>query len=371
MAYCLLAKAHDYLYYSGFDKTSERLRLADSVIDTAHSLRPDLPEVHIAEAFHRYICYRDYRSARSHLAAAARLRSEDAETLLIKAGMDRRQGYWDRSCNVQKSALTLDPQNPECFRQFAFNCFFLRRYQAFEQAIADLINLVPTRRILNVEKAYSALAARANLMPLNSALDALPASTKRDDPFVVMLRFYSALLSRNWLKAERVLDETRTGEFDFGRFASLQTLVPLECMRVWMARLRGIDPSGEPQTAFACRQLERKVRANPDDAYLLSTLAIMEAACSRKEEAVLHAARATEMLPVSRDAIEGPGIARNVAIVYALNDEPELAIKELGILVDLPNGVDYGDLKLHPCWDGLRSDPRFERLVAELAPRID
>jgi serine/threonine protein kinase/tetratricopeptide (TPR) repeat protein len=368
LAYCLLTKAHDYLYYSGSDKSSERLRLADSAIDVARSLRADLPEVHIAEAFHRYICYRDYEAARSHLAAAAQLRPEDAETLLMKAAMDRRQGYWDRSCNVQKSALTLDPRNPECFRQLAFNCFFLRRYEAFEEAMASLIHLEPARAVLKVERAYSALAARANLIPLSKALKALP-SGRKDDPFVVMLRFSSAVLSRNWLKAEKVLNETTSGEFDFARFPSLPTLIPLECMRVWTARLRGIDPSGEPQTAPACRKLERKVQANPDDAYLLSTLAIMEAVCSRKEQALAHATRAAEMFPVSRDAVEGPGIARNVAIVYTLNNQADLAIKELAILADLPNGVDYGDLKLHPCWDPLRSDPRFEKLVAELAPR--
>ena len=369
LAHCLLSKAHDYLYYSGFDKTSERLRLADSAIDTARSLRPDLPEVHIAEAFHRYICYRDYEAARSHLAAAAQLRPEDAETLLIKAGMDRRQGYWDRSCNVQKSALTLDPRNPECFRQLAFNCFFLRRYEAFEEAMASLIKLEPARAVLKVERAYSALAARADLAPLNKALKALPPPGKKDDPFVAMLRFTSAVLSRDWLKAEKVLNETTSGEFEFGRFPSLPTLIPLECMRVWTARLRGIDPSGEPQTAPACRKLERKVQANPDDAYLLSTLAIMEAASSRKEKALVRAKQAAEMLPVSSDAVEGPGIARNVAIVYILNNQPHLAINELAILADLPNGVDYGDLKLHPCWDPLRADPRFEKLVAELAPR--
>jgi len=34
-----------------------------------------------------------------------------------------------------------------------------------------------------------------------------------------------------------------------------------------------------------------------------------------------------------------------------------------------PFGIDYGDLKLNPCWDPLRKDPRFDKLLAELAPR--
>jgi len=35
------------------------------------------------------------------------------------------------------------------------------------------------------------------------------------------------------------------------------------------------------------------------------------------------------------------------------------------------NGLDlsYGELKLMPFWDPLRGDPRFEKIVASLAPK--
>jgi hypothetical protein len=29
----------------------------------------------------------------------------------------------------------------------------------------------------------------------------------------------------------------------------------------------------------------------------------------------------------------------------------------------------YGSLKLLPFWDGLRGDPRFDKIVADLAPK--
>ena len=31
--------------------------------------------------------------------------------------------------------------------------------------------------------------------------------------------------------------------------------------------------------------------------------------------------------------------------------------------------LSYGALKLHPVWDPLRGDPRFEKIVASLAPK--
>jgi hypothetical protein len=35
----------------------------------------------------------------------------------------------------------------------------------------------------------------------------------------------------------------------------------------------------------------------------------------------------------------------------------------------VPNTLSYGLLKLHPYWDPLRGDPRFEQIVASLAPK--
>ena len=81
--------------------------------------------------------------------------------------------------------------------------------------------------------------------------------------------------------------------------------------------------------------------------------------------------RATEMVPISKDAMEGSGLVENLALVYAWADEPNLAFEQLSILIKGPNifGVPYGVLKVDPNWDPLRKDPRFGKFLAELAPR--
>jgi hypothetical protein len=51
-------------------------------------------------------------------------------------------------------------------------------------------------------------------------------------------------------------------------------------------------------------------------------------------------------------------------------NEPDSAFKLLTILIKIPGGgLPYGDLKTDPGWDSLRKDPRFDKLLAELAPR--
>ena len=61
--------------------------------------------------------------------------------------------------------------------------------------------------------------------------------------------------------------------------------------------------------------------------------------------------------------------ALNLAVVYAWTDEFDLAFETLVSLTKTPGDIFYGQLKLDPYWDPLRKDPRFEKLMAELAPK--
>jgi hypothetical protein len=47
----------------------------------------------------------------------------------------------------------------------------------------------------------------------------------------------------------------------------------------------------------------------------------------------------------------------------------DLACEQLAFVTARPSPVSYGQLKLLPFWDPLRNDPRFEKIVADLAPK--
>jgi hypothetical protein len=117
-------------------------------------------------------------------------------------------------------------------------------------------------------------------------------------------------------------------------------------------------------------QLLRKVEADPTDPFLLRVLAYIDVALGRKEEAIEEARRAAKMRPISEDAEEGPIMICHLAFIYAWADEADLAFEQISILVKMPNSfLTYGNLMRDPEWDPLRKDPRFEKLLAELAPR--
>jgi hypothetical protein len=93
-------------------------------------------------------------------------------------------------------------------------------------------------------------------------------------------------------------------------------------------------------------------------------LAMIQAALSEKAEALKSAHRAAELLPIARDAFDGPIVMTTLAVVAAQTGEKELALEQLQSLAGIPNGPTPGALKIEPEWDNLRGDPRFEKLAA-------
>ena len=102
---------------------------------------------------------------------------------------------------------------------------------------------------------------------------------------------------------------------------------------------------------------------------LLSQLAVVDALLENKETAVSEARRAAEMLPISKDALDGPAILMNLVLVYVWTSEFDRAFEIMVPLTKMPAGFCYGQFKQDPYWDPIRKDPRFEKLLAELAPK--
>jgi tetratricopeptide (TPR) repeat protein len=129
--------------------------------------------------------------------------------------------------------------------------------------------------------------------------------------------------------------------------------------------------SAKAKAAFtaARSEVEKIVEKQPDFAPALSLLGMIDAGLRRKEEALREGRRACELLPISKDAYDGVALAANLAQIYVWTGEKHLAIEQIEAVERVPTFVSYGFLKLHPQWDSLRGDPRFEKIVASLAPK--
>ena len=126
------------------------------------------------------------------------------------------------------------------------------------------------------------------------------------------------------------------------------------------------------QLAFTAARAEQEkiVQAQPDFGPAWCVLGMIDAALGRKEEALREGRRALELLPVEKDALNGILMIRYFAVIAAWVGEKDLACEQLATAVRCPTAdLSYGELKLMPWWDPLRGDPRFEKIVASLAPK--
>ena len=367
LAYCKATYAHDLIYFL-YDRSPERRALGDATIRSALALEPDLAEVHLAYAVHLYRTYHDYDRAREQLAIARRGLANDAEAFAIEAYMDRRQGNFPKAIQEFKDAIIRDPRNSPFVQNLAFTLYITREFPAAEQMYDRLIELRPGQPMVKVQKLlFVDYGKTGNDVALRQAVLELPASTP-DDRGTLNLRLFLAFVDRDWVQVKELIQKMNGGE-DNGDFAYATAAVPVGCYSILLARIQGEPVSGNPGFDEAREQLNQKVLKAPEDASLISQLAVVDALLNNKEKAIAEAKHAAELLPISKDAMEGAFITANLAVVYSWTNELGLAFETLSSLANGPGGIFYGTLKRDPYWEPLRQDPRYEKLLAELAPK--
>jgi len=138
-----------------------------------------------------------------------------------------------------------------------------------------------------------------------------------------------------------------------------------------IARMTKDDAKARFAFTKARAEQEKIVETQPNDGLALCVLGLIDAGLGRKEEALREGRRASELLPVEKDAINGPIMVKYLAIIAAWVGDKNLACEQLSIATSRPSYLSYGELRLLPFWDPLRGDPRFEKIVASLAPKVN
>ncbi|MEY2531989.1 MAG: hypothetical protein QOI96_2074, partial [Verrucomicrobiota bacterium] len=363
LAYYELAHAHDQVYLFAFDHTKARLAAADAAVQSVRRLRPDSGEAHLALAKHLYWGYRDYDRARQELEDARRALPNDSTSYLLSGYIDRRQGRWEESIRNMQHAAELDPQNFFILQQLALTYKNLRRYADAAATLDHALKLAPRDASVRVQRAYVDLDWRADLKPLHSATEAIPA---KDSPSVsVGDRFLAALYERDMNTANQVLAALSPDAV----FVKETVFLP----RLWwdglVARLRGDTSAARAAFTKARGDAEKIVREQPDNGFALCGLGMIDAALGNKKDAIREGEGAVALVPVTKDAIDGAMLIQYLAIIYAWAGKNDAAFEQLSVAIKMPGYLSYGELRVDPLWDPLRNDPRFEKSVAMLAPK--
>ena len=364
LAYCRLAEAHDLIYFVGTDHTPARLALANTAIQTALRLRPNSGEAHLAVAEHLYRGYRDHDGALAELTVARRALPNEPLVFELTGFITRRQGRWEESTTDLKRALELDPRNLFFLQQLSFTYELQRRYRDLTAVLDQALKLVPSDPDTRVVRASIDLAERADTRPVHATIEAVIAEDPDAARTIAERWFYVAMCERDNLGVSRALAVVPPEGISGG-----STWLPRAYFEGVAARARGDATVASAAFTAARAEVEKTTREQPDYAQGLAALGLIDAGLGRKDDAIQEGRRAVELVPVSKDVIDGADLILNLALIYTWIGEKDLALEQLAEAAQLPSNLNYGWLRLHPDWDPLRGDPRFEEIVASLAPK--
>ena len=364
LAYYQLAQAHDQLYFSGFDHTPARLAMADAAIQSLTRLRPNSGEAHLALAKHLYWGYLDYDRARKELSLAQKSLPNDPWAFVLAGFIDRRQGRWTESTKNLERAIELDPQNRFFLQQLANSYLCLRRYADAERVLDRANTLDPKDSNMRAFRASIELDWHADPLPLRSVVAAILAKDPREGKNIAQLWLEVSLCERDFNDASHALTALPIG-------GCYDDWIPFP--RSWcegvVAQVRGDKAAAHAAFTSARNEAAKLIADQPDYAEGLCALGMADAALGNKGDAIREGRRATELMPVSKNAIMGPLLIEYLAVIYAWTGEKDRAFERLDEAVKSPSYLSYGRLLLRPRWDPLRGDPRFEKIVASLAPK--
>ena len=360
-AWLLLARVHGDTYWQGLDHTQARLDLANAALQAAVRLRPEAGEVHLGLADYYYHGFRDYARARRELEIARKALPNNVEVLEYTGYIDRREGRWQEASSNLERALVLDPRNFLIMQQLALMYQMQHRYADEARTYDRALAVVPEDPFILISRALIAFDERADLKPFQETLARLVAkdpmlATDIDDVDHALCERTPEAIAR--IIKNYAINGTNPNGVNY----------PRAYWEGFIARGQGDTKRAHAAFTAAREEVMKIAEEQPEFAPALSLLGMIDAGLGRNEEALREGRRACELLPIARDGVDGPSFAVNLAQIYAWTGNKDLAIEQITAVQRAPNYLTYGMLKLHPQWDDLRGDPRFEQIVASQAP---
>jgi TolB-like protein/class 3 adenylate cyclase len=361
-AFCLLAKIHTTIYWQGFDHTPARLDRANAAVQAALRLQPESGEAHLALADYYYRAFRDYGKALVDLTFARRSLPNNPDVYAYSGYIKRRQGQWVEATRDLERAVELDPRNYLILQQLAITYQAQRRYKEQAATYDRALSVIPGDPITRMARATVALDAYADVKPMQETFARIVA----EDASVIsdIADVFSTMCERNEAAVLQALEHTPPEGTLLNGFM---------CPRAYWEGAVALwrKDSAKARQAFqaARADVEQALAKQPDLPAALTVLGMIDAGLGRKEEAIREGERACDLMPITKDALDGSAFEVNLAQIYAWLGEKDRAIDRIEKVERSPNYLTYGFLKLHPFWDSLRGDPRFEKIVASLAPK--
>ena len=337
---------------------------ARKAAETAVALQPNLGEAVLAEGYYHYACLKEYETAVRYFEQARKFLPNNSQIPASLAYVARRQGQWDRSESYFNQAERLDPRNVNLLTQHAFSYICLRRFPEALRKLDQVLNIIPDDPDTLMNEA--SIAQAEGDLPRASAL-LTPLHPSAADTTIVETQAYQAILERRpepiITRLKEILTQSQPA---LGYYNG-----ELRFWLGWAQEIAGNHASAEDSWKQARSELEPFLKEEPDNFSLMGDLALINAGLGDKDAALTLTEQAIALVPIEKDALNGPQPVEILARVTAQVGEPDRAIAALRKLLSVPYSGPLASgvlltpalLRLDPMFDPLRNDPRFLKLA--------
>src|SRR5436190_321274 len=353
------SRLESWIYHT-YDPTPPRREKSRALAERALKLQPDCPECHLALGFSLYYGDRDYENALKEFAIAQKGLPNEAEVFLAIGAIQRRQGKWKESTANLEKAVTLSPNDTWPLQNLAFNFQMQRDFDTANRLIDRGLKLKDSMGLWSI-KAQTEVLEKGTFAIAERGLKLISASTMPESEKAHMI----TEIAQAWLWQRKYAEAIRDAEAvkddalgkDLGALCGKYAVIGI-------AKKMLKDEAGAREALLTARRYaETYLNEAPNDATRHAKLSHLLAFLGEKDAAIAEAKRATEILPESVDAFEGPAMTQTLAEVYAIVGEQEKAIDLLDGLLSRPSNITVAVLKVVPIWDSLRDNPRFIELL--------
>jgi serine/threonine protein kinase/Flp pilus assembly protein TadD len=358
VAWARLSRLDASLCFISIAPAPARGDAAKRALETAQKLDPNSPETLLALSYYQYAALGDFGLSKTTLERVRNMWPGNSEVYMAFGGFARGEGRWDQSIAYYEQSLTLDPRNVSLLMDAAWTYTMLRRFPEALRLYDRALDILPN--------SPDVLAAKANIYQAQGKLQEaakLLSGVNDHECKICQLR-----LERNYSEAIRILQ---------ARLAQPHVISPFEkaATQMSIAGMQGLagDKAGAKVTVEQARNtLEQLSKDQPDDWRFAVKLSQLYATMGDKDSALLGAQRAIALNPTAKDAVIGPGLEENLAVIQMSFGDKRQAISTLTRLLRTPYDSRFRPgpitpalLRLDPLWDPLRGDPDFQKLCQE------
>jgi len=365
IAWARLSRADALLYFNPYRDATLAARgdAAKRALENAQKLEPNSPETLLAMGYYQYWVLRDYGAAKTAFERVSKMLPGSSEVLMALARIAGREGNWDQRIAYDEQALALDPRNVELLIDAGGDYGMVRQFPAGLKLFDRALDITPNNPDLMALKAIF-YQVQGNLQ---EAARSLPEINWEAAPeYILETKITQLRLERNYGEAVRLL-QARQAQF---HFSSDYDRGRDQMVLAFAHRLAGDTADAKVTAEKARNTLEQLYRDQPGNAFVAALLSQAYASMGEKDSALKLAEHAIMLLPRAIDAVDGPVMEENLALIQTICGENSRAISTLTQLLQTPyNGsITPALLRLDPIWDPLRADSAFQKLCEEKQP---